>query len=129
MKTITILSLLLFLSFSPKSEKTAFDKCMVTLTKQRLFDDYIELHCASFADNEMFTIKDFSIKFPGFPAVTIEGNSLNETAILYAQNLKSNQMVSISNIKSAFLNGKLISSKEIPSFYVKIVEPQIATAD
>ena len=129
MKTITILSLLLFLSFSPQPEKVTFDKCMVTLTKQRLFDDFIELHCASFADNEKFTIKDFSIKFPGFPAVAVEGRALNETAILYAQNLKSNQMVSISKIKNAYLNGKLISAKEIPSFYVKIIEPQVATAD
>jgi len=129
MKTITILSLLLFLSFTPNSEELAFDKCMVKLTKESLLSDTIELHCASFADNEKFSIKDFSIKFPGFPAVIVEGDALNDTARLYAQNLKDNQMVSIFNIKKAYQHGKLLKDTNIPSFYVKIAEPQIATVD
>ena len=129
MKTITILSLLLFLSFSHNSEKMTFDKCMVKLTKQDLLADSIELHCASFADNENFSIEGFTVKFPGFPSEVVEGSSLNDVARFYVQKLKTNQMVSIFDIKNAYLNGKLIDEKDIPSFYVKITEQQIATVD
>ena len=129
MKTITILSLLLFLSLSQNSEKMTFDKCMVKLTKQDLLADSIELHCASFADNENFSIEGFTIKFPGFPSEVVEGSSLNDVARLYVQKLKTNQMVSIFGIENAYLNGKLINEKDIPSFYVKIIEQQIATVD
>ena len=129
MKTITILSLLLFLSFSHNSEKMAFDKCMVKLTKQDLLADSIELHCASFADNENFSIEGFTVKFPGFPSEVVEGSSLNDVARFYVQKLKTNQMVSIFDIKNAYLNGKLINEKDIPSFYIKIAEQQIATVD
>ena len=129
MKTITILSLLLFLSLSQNSEKMTFDKCMVKLTKQDLLADSIELHCASFADNENFSIGDFTIKFPGFPPEVVEGSRLNDVARQYVQKLKTNQMVSIFDIKNAYLNGKLIDEKDIPSFYVKISEQQMATVD
>ena len=129
MKTITILSLLLCLSFSSHTEKTAFDKCMVKLTKENLLADTIELHCASFADNENFSIEGFTIKFPGFPPEIIQESSLSETARFYVQKLKTNQMVSIFGIENAYLNGKLINEKDIPSFYVKIIEQQIATVD
>ncbi len=129
MKTITILSLLLFLSFSHNSEKMAFDKCMVKLTKEDLLADTIELHCASFADNENFSIEGFTIKFPGFPSEVVEGPSLNDVARVYVQKLKTNQMVSIFDIENAYLKGKLINEKDIPSFYVKIIEQQIATVD
>ena len=129
MKTITILSLLLFLSFSHNSEKMAFDKCMVKLTKADLLAETIELHCASFADNENFSIEGFTVKFPGFPSEVVEGSSLNDVARFYVQKLKTNQMVSIFDIKNAYLNGKLIDEKDIPSFYVKIAEQQIATVD
>ena len=129
MKTITILSLLLFLSFSHNSEKMAFDKCMVKLTKEDLLADSIELHCASFADNENFSIEGFTVKFPGFPSEVVDGSSLNDVARFYVQKLKTNQMVSIFDIKNAYLNGKLINEKDIPSFYVKIAEQQIATVD
>jgi hypothetical protein len=129
MKTITILSLLLLLSFSQNSEKVAFDKCMVKLTKQDLLADVIDLHCASFADNENFSIEGFTIKFPGFPPEVIEESSLSDVARLYVQKLKTNQMVSIFDIKSAYLDGKRIQEKNIPSFYVKIIEQQIATVD
>ncbi len=129
MKTITILSLILFLSFSNQPKEIAFDKCMVHLTKEDLLADIIELHCASYADNEKFSIQDFTIKFPGFPSEVIEGESLNASARVYVQKLKTNQMVSIFEIKSAYINGKLRSEKDIPAFYVKIIEPQMAIVD
>jgi len=129
MKTITILSLVFFLSFSTQSEEITFDKCMVSLTKEDLLADTIELHCGSFSNNENFSIKNFTIKFPGFPSEVVEGERLSDTARLYAQKLKPNQMVSIFDIKSAYQDGKIVSQKEIPSFYIKIVEPRVAIVD
>ena len=129
MKIVTILSAILFLTLSSYSETTSFDKCMVRLTKEQLLADGIELHCSGFIENQTFTIKGFTIKFPGFPAEEIAGTQLNEDARLYAQKLKANQMVTLSNIKKAYQEGKLVSGQEIPSFYIKIIESQIATTD
>jgi hypothetical protein len=129
MKTITILSLLFLLSFNNQPKEMAFDKCMVNLTKEDLLADTIELHCASFADNETFSIKGFTIKFPGYPSEVIEGTFLNEETRRYVQKLKINQMVSIFDIENAYINGKLVAKNEIPAFWVKIKEPQIAIVD
>ena len=129
MKIITILPLIFLLSFSTHPEETAVNKCMVNLTKEDLLADFIELHCASFADNETFSIEDFTIKFPGYPSEVIEGKSLNANARTYVQKLRTNQMVSIFDIKRAYINGKLVKDKDIPAFWVKIKEAQIATID
>ncbi len=129
MKIVTILSAILFLTLSSYSETTSFDKCMVRLTKEQLLADGIELHCSGFIENQTFTIKGFTIKFPGFPSEVIEGTRLNSDARLYAGKLKSNQMVTLFDIKKAYQEGKLVTEKEIPSFYIKIIESQIATTD
>ncbi len=129
MKIVTILSAIFFLTLSSYSEPTSFDKCMVRLTKEQLMSDVIELHCSGFIDNQTFTIKGFTIKFPGFPAEEVAGGQLNEDARFYARKLKANQMVTLSNIKKAYQEGKLVTGKEIPAFYIKIIESQIATTD
>lgn len=119
MKTITILSAILFISFSSTTEIT-FDKCMVNLSKEELLADHIELSCHGFADDERFTIKDFSIKFPGQPTEVIVGTGLSEQAKLHLDQMKPNQMISLVQIKNAYLNGKRIQVSEIPGFYIKL---------
>ncbi len=129
MKIVTILSAILFLTLNSYSEPTSYDKCMVRLTKEQLLSDVIELHCSGFIDNQTFTIEGFTIKFPGFPSEVIKGTRLNSDARLYARKLKANQMVTLFDIKKAYQEGKLVSEKEIPAFYIKIIESQIATTD
>jgi len=123
MKTITILSAILFLSFNSNSVEFS-SKYMIQLTKDDLLADKIELVCQDFNDGQKFSIKGFNIKFPGHPLEVINGASLNATAKSYMKDLKVNQMVSIFNIKSAYDGDQLISNKDIPSFYIKIVEEQ-----
>ncbi len=95
---------------------------MVNLTKSDLLADAIELHCANFNDNDQFTIKGFSIKFPGHPSEVLEGGGLNSNARSYVGDLKANQIVTVFDIKSAYSNGELIATENIPAFYIKIVE-------
>ena len=123
MKTITILSAILFLSFSSNSIEFS-NKYMIQLTKSDLLSHKIELVCQDFNDGQKFSIKGFSIKFPGHPVEVINGASLNATAQAYMKDLKANQMVSIFDIKSAYQDEQLISTKDIPSFYIKIKEEQ-----
>ncbi len=129
MKIVTILSAIFFLTLSSYSEPTSFDKCMVRLTKEQLLADHLELHCSGFIDNQTFTIEGFTIKFPGFPSEVIKGTRLNSDARLYAGKLKANQMVTLFDIKKAYQEGKLVTGKKIPAFYIKIIESQIATTD
>ena len=42
------------------------------------------------------------------------------------KDLKVNQMVSIFDIKTAYDGDQLITTKDIPSFYIKIIEEQNA---
>jgi len=123
MKTITILSAILFLSFSSNSVEFS-SKYMIQLTKDALLADKIELVCQDFNDGQKFSIKGFSIKLPGHPVEVINGASLNATAKSYMKDLKINQMVSIYDIKSAYDGDQLITTKDIPSFYIKIIEEQ-----
>lgn len=119
MKTITILSAILFISFSSTTDIT-FDKCMVNLSKEELLADQIELSCHGFADDERFTIEDFSVKFPGHPAEEIAGTGLSEQAKLYLEQMKPNQMIYLFQIKNVYLDGKRIQASEIPGFYIKL---------
>jgi len=123
MKTITILSAILFLSFSYNSVEFS-GKYMIQLTKDDLLANKIELVCQDFNDGQKFSIQGFSIKLPGHPVEVINGASLNSTAKSYMKDLKVNQMVSIFDIKSAYYGEQLITTKDIPSFYIKIIEEQ-----
>ena len=120
MKTITILSAILFLSFNTNTT-VSFDKCIIELTKEDLRADKIELQCNSFNDNKKFSIRGFSIKFPNHQAAIIEGSQLDLKTRSYIDDLKVGEMVSIFSIQSAYENDILISTKDIPSFYIKIV--------
>jgi len=107
----------------PKNKAISSNEdCIIELTEKQFVSGIIELQCQSFINNQKFNIKGFSIKFPGHPTEIIKGIGLNSVSKSYIKTVRDNDVITIFDIKNAYLDGEAVNIEDIPNIIIEIKE-------
>ncbi len=127
MKHIVLILFLFVTSFtiaqsleSKSSWKEGRFTCNLNLTIDELIKNELKFNCITHSDQSI-QVSDFKIKFKGHPTQVIKGEKLNSKALNYAKNSKTNDYITIFDIKNLIINSEIVKAEEPFNILIKII--------